>query len=522
MAATVRGTIVSTFKLHGLSLKTEASKFLTEVLGSLTEVELEDWLDKIVEGVQKQPLTTSLVDRDVVEQAVQECSYSSEDDSDNVFTFIDAFSVPVFSFNPDRKKFLPHNDVRSLHAHSPNAKSLLFRERYRVLHQRTMRHELFSPVVEGANQNQVAEKFALKPVEFLLGSTANLGQKIVLGMLTQIKEGKYFLEDPSGVVELDIRQANFHTGLYTENCFVLAEGTYEDGVFRVKALGFPPAEPGKVTRNHFGNVNFFGGPSSTSLKASAKLKAIERENHNAMFVILSDVWLDQPKVMEKLRALFSGYSTMPPAMFILCGNFTSEPYGPKHYHTLKASFQAFAKLVAEFPPLIENSRFVFVPGPQDPGPGNILPRPPIPTVFTSAITEKIPMSVFTSNPSRIQYCTQEIIVFREDLVNKMCRNSINLSSDLKDIPVQLMKTILAQSHICPIPPHVRPIYWTQDHSLRVYPVPDLMILADKYDPYTCSSLECVSTNPSSFARNEFAFKVYWPSSRETEDCKISD
>ena len=522
MAATIRGKIVSTFKLHGLSLKIDASKFLAEVLGSLTEVELEDWLDKIVEGVQKQPLTTSLVDRDVVEQAVQECSHTAEDDSDHAFTFIDAFSVPIFSFNPDRKKFLPHNDVSSLHAHNPNAKSMVFRERYRVLHQRTMRHELFSPVVEGANQSQVAEKFALKPVEFLLGSTANLGQIIVLGMLTQIKEGKYYLEDPSGVVELDMRQANYHTGLYTENCFVLAEGTYEDGVFRIKALGFPPAEPGKVTRNHFGNVNFFGGPSSTSLKASAKLKAIERENHNAMFVILSDVWLDQPKVMEKLRALFSGYSTMPPAMFILCGNFTSEPYGPKHYHTLKASFQAFAKLVAEFPPLTENSRFVFIPGPQDPGPGNILPRPPIPMVFTSAITEKIPMSVFTSNPCRIQYCTQEIIVFREDLVNKMCRNSINLSSDLKDIPVQLTKTILAQAHICPIPPHVRPIYWTQDHSLRVYPVPDLMILADKYDPYTCSSLECVSTNPSSFARNEFAFKVYWPSTREIEDCKISD
>ena len=99
----------------------------------------------------------------------------------------------------------------------------VFRERYNILYQRTMRHELFSPVAEGANQNQVAEKFALKPVEFLLGSTAKLGQLIVLGMMTQIKEGKYFLEDPTGVVELNLRQATFHTGLYTENCFVLAK-----------------------------------------------------------------------------------------------------------------------------------------------------------------------------------------------------------------------------------------------------------------------------------------------------------
>jgi DNA polymerase epsilon subunit 2 len=31
-------------------------------------------------------------------------------------------------------------------------------------------------------------------------------------------------------------------------------------------------------------------------------------------------------------------------------------------------------MLAEFPSLVENSRFVFVPGPRDPGPGQILPR----------------------------------------------------------------------------------------------------------------------------------------------------
>ena len=110
------------FKLHGLSLKTDASKFLTEVLSPLTEVELEGWLDKIVEGVQKQPLSSSLVDREIAEQAVQECSQTSEDDSDKAFTIIDAFSVPRFTFNPDRKKFLPSTSSVALHSNNPNAK----------------------------------------------------------------------------------------------------------------------------------------------------------------------------------------------------------------------------------------------------------------------------------------------------------------------------------------------------------------------------------------------------------------
>ena len=398
--------------------------------------------------------------------------------------------------------------------------NILFLFRYTALHQRTWRHELFSPPVEGAPQ--VLEKFNLKPVEFLLGSTAKLGQIIVLGMLTQLKEGKYYLEDPTGSVELDILKANFHTGLYTENCFVLAEGSYDDGIFHVTALGFPPAEPSKVTRNYFGNINFFGGPSATSVKFSSKLEAMERENQEAMFVVLSDVWLDQPKVMDKLRALFSGYSTMPPALFVFCGNFTSEPYGPKHYKTLKESFQSLASLISEFPSLLENSRFVFVPGPQDPGPGNILPRPPLPSVLIKIVSEKIPMSIFASNPCRIQYCTQEIVVFREDLISKMCRNSIHLPEDLKDIPNQLMKTILAQAHLCPLPLHVRPVYWNYDHALRVYPVPDLIICADKYDPYTCSNLDCHCLNPGSFARNGFGFKVYWPATRDVDDSKIGD
>lgn len=42
------------------------------------------------------------------------------------------------------------------------------------------------------------------------------------------------------------------------------------------------------------------------MKASAKLKKLEEENEDAMFVIISDVWLDSVEVMEKLKVMFSG------------------------------------------------------------------------------------------------------------------------------------------------------------------------------------------------------------------------
>lgn len=61
-----------------------------------------------------------------------------------------------------------------------------------------------------------------------------------------------------------------------------------------------------ITRAYYGDINFFGGPSATSVKASAKLRQLEEENEDAMFVIVSDVWLDNIEVVEKLGLMFSG------------------------------------------------------------------------------------------------------------------------------------------------------------------------------------------------------------------------
>lgn len=53
-------------------------------------------------------------------------------------------------------------------------------------------------------------------------------------------------------------------------------------------------------------MNFFGGPSTIAVKASAKLKQLEEENEDAMFVIISDLWLDSVEVLEKIQTMFSG------------------------------------------------------------------------------------------------------------------------------------------------------------------------------------------------------------------------
>lgn len=119
---------------------------------------------------------------------------------------------------------------------------------------------------------------------------------VVLGLLTQLKEGKFYIEDMTGIVPLDLKGAQFHSGLFCEGCFVLVEGSFLDGTLKVTGLGFPPPEMATSSRAYFGTLNTWGGNSKTLLKHSVSLMQKERLNADATIVFLSDCWLDQPLV----------------------------------------------------------------------------------------------------------------------------------------------------------------------------------------------------------------------------------
>ncbi len=163
--------------------------------------------------------------------------------------------------------------------------------------------------------------------------------------------GRYSLEDPTGAVPLDLKEAKFHRGLYTENCFVLIEGWYEDGVLHCTAVGFPPPETAEDTRSHLtGALNLFGGPSEVCAKRCPRLRQLEQEHPNAeaMFVFLSDVWLDRAEVVQALRSLLAGYCAQPPTCFVLMGNFLSQPYGgSRHAKVLQEKLKMLAELICE-------------------------------------------------------------------------------------------------------------------------------------------------------------------------------
>lgn len=104
--------------------------------------------------------------------------------------------------------------------------------------------------------------------------------------------------------------------------------------------------------------------------------------------------------------------------------------------------------------------------------------------------------------------------------------------------------------MCPLPGEICPVYWSYDHVLYLYPLPDVIVVGDRFGGFTAENVECLVFNPVSFhlvhslkfinqlekgkklkfqiisqgpfARNNFNFKVLIPSTCQVEDSEIGD
>lgn len=91
-------------------------------------------------------------------------------------------------------------------------------------------------------------------------------------------------------------------------------------------------------------------------------------------------------------------------------------------------FDELAKIIGAYPALRE-AHIVLVPGPNDPWPSVTLPRPAIPAALAKNLL-KIPHRItLASNPCRIQLLSQEIVVFRDDLMGRMLRNTVKIKAE---------------------------------------------------------------------------------------------
>lgn len=157
------------------------------------------------------------------------------------------------------------------------------------------------------------------------------------------------------------------------------------------------------------------------------------------------------------------------------GSFTSKSATVTGGHdAAKGAFDRLADVISSCRNISELAKFIIIPGNRDPGINKILPRRPIPDLFVESLKKKVKHITFASNPCRIRLYTQEIVFFREDLLQKMQRFTASPPKDEVDVTQQIVVSLIEQAHLWPLPIEAKPIFWELDYTMRLTPLPHLV------------------------------------------------
>ncbi|KAL1946865.1 hypothetical protein VTO73DRAFT_14969 [Trametes versicolor] len=529
-----RQVIIKVFRKYGHSLGPESLEFLEELLDrhEIADEEVEFSMEWMAKEYNKQDDAQMKVSLDVLNR-VYEAFQSGDNegaqehavlDPDSHFHVIDAFEMPSWNWSSERSTFERASGPLTSSG-TADSRVTAMRNRLNVIKQCVLRNDHFSPSTLPSKDRE--NLLTLRSTKQLLGRAGD--RFLLFGMLTHSKEGKLCLEDPDGLVELDFTQLEQPSeGLFTEGCLALVEGDYtEDGTLLVIAIGHPPCESREAARSIFGHVDFLGKGATTLLEDKQLSTRVQLELADLRFFVLSDVWLDRPETLLGLRKLFDNCmeNSFIPKVIILCGNFTSVgiPQGNgREVRRYQEHFDALADVIASYPLITRSTHFVMVPGPLDVTMNSVLPRRPLLSSFVSRMKSRIPNVHFATNPCRIKFFEQEIVVFREDLMSRMLRNLVGVKPDVKndDLKRYLVQTVLDQSHLMPVTVSIEPTLAEYDHTLRLYPLPTAVVLADRYDRYQMTYEGCHVFNPGRFVGKTFTFSAYAPARRESEECVL--
>ncbi|EPS66015.1 hypothetical protein M569_08761, partial [Genlisea aurea] len=233
-----RNKVQRKFKMRGYTLKIEA---LSEVWGFISRFPeaIEEALDLLLDELHESSLKSSILDKESVQKVVGLLRKAEEADvlenptssgSRFGFRIIDAFDFPKFRYDPIRKLFHKVTGTIPFHGDA-SGKISLYRDRFHLLSQRLSHDPHFSRPVFDSDTSAYGT-CQISQIQSLVGQT---GKKWVMGLICQLEDGHFYLEDLTAAVEVDLSTNHkITTGLFVENTIVLAEGEMSlDGIFKV-------------------------------------------------------------------------------------------------------------------------------------------------------------------------------------------------------------------------------------------------------------------------------------------------
>ena len=447
------------------------------------------------------------------------------------FTEASQTMIPQLFYDLTRKQF----HLRSSMSVTASSSSSLFgsvsdkiemlAQRYALLYQRTLRHDLFRPTsilynhphsnqTSSSTQNQHQGPLKLTPIESLLGTKQKVRPNqsshpplvLLFGILLQIEEHVYYLEDMTGQIPISfqqyhrteastVRTSNELSFFLTEHAILLVEGYYnhDDGIFYIVRCGPPLQETRydacKVISQQISHPAFQYSHNTTMTKHHSTSVAVRAQHHqdkdttnDISFLLLQDLYMDQPRVVQQFEALLSSYEfkysnthrqptspTQQLPIFVLMGNFMSNSNNLSHtsasvttsVQTMKSILEDLIGTIGKYTYLAKYGHFVIVPGPNDIAMTtihnhHILPIPSFPKSMIHGLQKSSSSSSsnsyngvsnlhFTSNPCRIRFThrhhhhddnvtattNKEMVIFRYDLLQLFQQHQIRLKTSTK-------------------------------------------------------------------------------------------
>lgn len=525
------------------------------------------------------------------------------------FKFVTPDVQPKFVFDRVRKQFSPQPVAKSKLSNTLRLATEYYNQRYYLRMDRLSRDENFKKTtfssiagVSTSLHSGTASEITL--IKNVLGRD---GQKFTLfGLLSKNVNGNYILEDSSDYIELSIKQARKTPGsFYSTGMLLIAEGIYSasggsmsndanviSGCFHVSYLQHPQAERREASLDAYGHLDYLGVHSDpfTLARSSAMVKidrplrkrltSLERSLVNHKLVILGcNIYFDDFKIMTGLKKFFAVMEEMLEdqqdqgeegcTTIIMTGSFVSTPLTLTNSslslilssENYKSYFDGFAEMLSAYPLVVNKCKFALIPGPNDPWQSTFslgrssldaLPQTSIPRVFTTRLERLLPRGnlIYGWNPMRINYISQELVLFRDDIMNKLKRNDIIFQSDLelekqavklensgKDTEVeniisdevhlptkikmarQLVKTLLDQGDLQPFLKDLRVINTNYQHLIRIEPLPTTIMLFDSgFECFEVTYNGCKVANIGSLISNQnarkFNYAEYSPASKK--------
>lgn len=173
-------------------------------MSTLEKEKQQPLVNQIAEQVLSLNLTSPHVTIDHIKVAIKECTRPDIfRDTETIINVINAFDFPKVKYDLFKGRFVLDQVAPDFFPDASH-KNNIFKERFELLWYRTLKHKIFAPLKLGEDPEK---KIELIPLELLISESKQGECVTVMGLLIQLTEGQYYLEDPKGVIKIDLTEA---------------------------------------------------------------------------------------------------------------------------------------------------------------------------------------------------------------------------------------------------------------------------------------------------------------------------